>query len=201
MPSICKEQTCGQKIRKGHYLCSVHWQASEEGIIDECPGCGRYKESRYPLCIECNSKSQAKTKAKPKMVKENQNSRRYDAVKASTFDERAALLEDDPKAKDKRLLFDQQEKKCVYCGNRYKYDELEIEHMIPKVEGGPDHFRNSQLACRSCNQAKGTMTDIEFRKKHVKYLPQEERTPADPPIDPQLLKASARPRNRWVRRK
>ena len=200
-PNICKEQTCSQKIRRGHYLCSVHWQANEEGIIDKCPDCSRYKEAKYPLCIECNKKSKAETKAEPKMVRESQNSRRYDAVKASTFDERAALLEDDPKAEDKQLLFHEQREKCVYCGHKYKYDELEIEHMIPKAKGGQDNIRNCQLACRSCNQAKDTMTDIEFRQKHAKFLPQIGRTPADPPIDPRLLKTSARPRPRWVRGK
>ena len=62
-------------------------------------------------------------------------------------------------------MFDKQQGKCVYCGNVYQYDELQIEHMIPKALGGSDHIRNCQLACRHCNQAKGTMTDIEFRQK------------------------------------
>ena len=200
-PNICKEQTCSERIRKDHYLCRAHWEASEEGLIDECTGCSRYKEAKYPLCIECNKKSKAETEAKPKMVKESQNSRRYDLGKASTFDERAALVEDAQKAKDKRQLFHDQDEKCIYCGNKYKYDELQIEHMIPKDKGGQDHILNCQLACRSCNQAKGTMTDIQFRKKHAKYLPQKERMPADPPIDSELLRASARARPRWVRRK
>ena len=199
--NICKEQSCSEKIRKGHYLCRAHWDASEEGTINECPGCSRYKDARYPLCIECNKESKADTKTKPNMVKENQNSRRYDAVKGSTFDERTALVEDGQKAKDKRQLFHDQNEKCVYCGHEYKYDELQIEHMIPKDKGGQDHILNCQLACRSCNQAKGTMTDIQFRQQHSKYLPQEERKPADPPIAPRLLKTPARPRPRWDRRK
>ena len=94
-------------------------------------------------------------------------------------------------------MFHDQQGKCVYCGNEYKYDELEIEHMIPKARGGPDHIRNCQLACGSCNLAKGTKTDIEFRQDHASYLPQKERTPADPPIDPELLKAPAQKRRFW----
>ncbi len=54
------------------------------------------------------------------------------ASRVDTFEERTAMLEDDQKAQDKRLLFDYQLGKCVYCGNEYGYDELEIEHMIPK---------------------------------------------------------------------
>ena len=108
-------------------------------------------------------------------------------------------FEDDQKAKDKRQLFHDQQRKCVYCGNEYRYDELEIEHIIPKALGGPDNIRNCHLACKACNQSKGTMTDIEFRKKHANLLPQKERTPADPPIKPELLKAPAQSRPQFWR--
>ena len=187
-PNICREQSCNQKVRRGHHLCRAHWEEFQEGVIDECPQCGIYKDIEYSLCIECKKETNDVRRKKSKQAEDEQKIRRYDPVRADTFDERAALLEDDPKAKDKRLLFHEQREKCIYCGNLYPYDQLQIEHMIPKAKGGPDHFRNAQLACRICNQAKGTMTDIEFRKKHVRYLPQREKTPANPPIDPELLK-------------
>lgn len=200
-PNICKEQSCTEKVRRNHYLCREHWEKSQEGVIDECPQCGAYKDAGYPLCIECNKKASAASKRKPKSGKNKQKIRRYDPVRAGTFDERAALLEDDQKAKDKRLLFHKQQGKCIYCGNVYQYDELQIEHMVPKAQGGPDHIRNCQLACRICNLAKGTMTDIGFREKHASYLPQQERTPADPPIDPKLLKAPVQKRRFWKARR
>ena len=180
---------------------------SEGGAIDECPECGAYKDSGYEYCISCNKKNSAKSTRKKKSTASNerQRSSRYDSVKAETFSERAALLEDDPKAEDKRLLFDIQKHRCVYCGNQYRHDELEIEHMIPKALGGQDNIRNCQLACSGCNKAKGTMTDIQFREKHAKYLPQKDRQPADPPIDPGLLSAPVQENrrfswNRWRRR-
>ncbi len=194
-PNICKEQSCTEKVRRNHYLCREHWEESQEGVIDECPQCGVYKDVGYPLCIECNKKAKAVRKKKSKQAEDKQKTRKYDIGKADTFSERTALLEDDPKAEDKRLLFDAQQRKCVYCGNQYRYDELQVEHMVPKTLGGPDNIRNCQLACRSCNQAKGTMTDIEFRQKHDRYLPQKSREPADPPIDPELLKAPAQKRH------
>ena len=196
--NTCKEQSCSTQIRKDHYLCRAHWEDSQKGTIDECSQCGMYKDAKYPFCIACNKKANAAVKKKPKPAEDKRRSRKYDPVRTETFAERAALLEDDPKAEDKRLLFSRQQDKCVYCGNKYGYDELQIEHMIPKARGGQDHLRNSQLACRSCNQAKGTMTDIEFREKHASYLPQKQRTPANPPIDPALLRtpASAPAQNR-----
>ena len=129
-PNICKEQSCSERIRNDHYLCRAHWDASEKGLISKCPQCSKYKETRYSLCIECNEKS------KPKMVKESQNSRRYDTGRTSTFGERAAFLEDDPKAEAKRLLFHEQKEKCVYCGHKYKYSELQVDHMIPRKKVG-----------------------------------------------------------------
>ncbi len=186
--NICNEQSCNEKVRRGHHLCRAHWEKFQEGVIDECPQCGVYKDVGYPFCVECNKKTNAVRRKKSKQAEDKQQIRRYDPVRADTFDKRAALLEDDPKAKDKRLLFDQQQEGCIYCGNVYPYDQLQIEHMIPKAKGGSDNIRNAQLACGICNRAKGTMTDIEFRRKHARYLPQIEKKPADPPIDPELLK-------------
>ena len=187
-------------------MCREHWQQGQDGAIDECPQCGVYKDSKYPLCIECNKKSNTKNRstrtASPKSAASPERTRRYDPAKSDTFAERSALLEDDQKAKDKRQLFHDQQRKCIYCGNEYRYDELEIEHIIPKALGGPDNIRNCQLACNACNLAKGTLTDIEFRQKHSKLLPQEERTPAIPPIKPELFGApvQSRPFRRFRRK-
>ena len=176
--NTCKEQSCNEEVQEGHYLCREHWWRKRKGAINECPQCGVYKNAKYPFCIECNKKADSVYRRNQKSAENKQTTRRYDPVRADTFDERADLLRDDPKAEDKCQLFHDQERKCVYCGNVYPYDELQIEHMIPKVLGGSDNIRNCQLACRRCNQAKGTMTDIEFRKKYASYLPQQERTPA-----------------------
>lgn len=109
----------------------------------------------------------------------------YDEAKTD-----AEFLKKDPKAKAKRTLFDHQDSLCIYCGHKYRYDELEIEHMVPKVRGGPDHIRNCQLACSRCNYIKGTMTDREFRKANLDLLPAKERTPPASPIDPEALKGN-----------
>jgi 5-methylcytosine-specific restriction endonuclease McrA len=172
---------------------------ADAGLLNKCPECPVYKDSNYELCRACNKKSRTRSAKKKKSTprKERATDRRYDFVEGETFTERTSALEDDRKAEDKRLLFHKQGQKCVYCGNKYRYDELEIEHMIPKTRGGPDHIRNCQLACASCNKAKGTMTDIEFREKHAKHLPQRERQPANPPIDPKLLRDSAKKTRRF----
>lgn len=49
---------------------------------------------------------------------------------------------------------------CVYCGATDV--PLEVEHTIPKSRGGTDRISNLALACRACNQAKGSRTADEF---------------------------------------
>lgn len=61
-------------------------------------------------------------------------------------------------------LFKKQKGRCVYCGKKFEYRELQIEHKIPVSRGGPiDDPKNIQLACSTCNKQKGTMTDEEYR--------------------------------------
>jgi len=50
--------------------------------------------------------------------------------------------------------------RCGYCltPQRYAMQVLEIEHLIPKAGGGTDDEGNLWLACRLCNNAKGTQT-------------------------------------------
>ncbi|MCC6168358.1 MAG: HNH endonuclease [Caldilineaceae bacterium] len=49
---------------------------------------------------------------------------------------------------------------CVYCGASGV--PLEVEHITPKARGGSDRVSNLALACRECNQAKGSRTAAEF---------------------------------------
>ena len=41
---------------------------------------------------------------------------------------------------------------CCYCGRKTK---LSLDHLIPRLEGGPDAADNVTYACRSCNSSKG----------------------------------------------
>lgn len=52
------------------------------------------------------------------------------------------------------------DRKCCYCGK--KDCPLEIEHIIPKARGGSNRVTNLCLACRDCNEKKGTQTAKEF---------------------------------------
>ena len=56
---FCGEQNCDERPnRPNHPLCYSHYQASQDGVIDECPNhTGVYKPSEYPVCRRCYSQT------------------------------------------------------------------------------------------------------------------------------------------------
>ncbi|MFZ5569406.1 MAG: HNH endonuclease [Thermodesulfobacteriota bacterium] len=49
--------------------------------------------------------------------------------------------------------------KCAYC--RTESNELTIDHIVPKRQGGASSFDNCVASCRNCNSKKGARTPRE----------------------------------------
>lgn len=49
------------------------------------------------------------------------------------------------------------------CGNCGSCHDLQVDHVIPLIDGGTNEHANLQLVCKSCNSAKGAKT-IDYRK-------------------------------------
>ncbi len=47
---------------------------------------------------------------------------------------------------------------CQYCGKRPPNDEITMDHVSPKTDGGISSFPNCVLACIRCNTKKGGRT-------------------------------------------
>ena len=60
----------------------------------------------------------------------------------------------------REYLLDQWGRACVYCGATGV--PLQVEHIIPKSQGGSNRISNLTLACAPCNLTKGTQTAAEF---------------------------------------
>jgi hypothetical protein len=61
------------------------------------------------------------------------------------------------------------EPRCYYCDRVVRLDVRDdardravAEHRIPLCRGGSSQEHNVVVACRTCDQAKGAMTDVEF---------------------------------------
>lgn len=57
-----------------------------------------------------------------------------------------------------RYLFRRDGHHCMYCGGLFSDVELTRDHIVPKVQGGMDHWTNLVAACRRCNHHKGGRT-------------------------------------------
>ena len=71
----------------------------------------------------------------------------------------------------KRKLSRDQGYKCMYCGRKRAFVDLEVDHKTPVQRGGSDSVGNLQVLCAPCNKRKGNQTDAEFRRRYKSLLP------------------------------
>lgn len=68
----------------------------------------------------------------------------------------------------RKFIFKKYNNSCSYCGATNV--KLEIEHIVPKSNGGTNSIRNLTLSCRKCNILKGNKSLKEFGKLVKKDL-------------------------------
>lgn len=54
---------------------------------------------------------------------------------------------------------------CAYCSGLSNDSILEIEHIVPRSKGGVNRLSNLSIACRTCNQEKGSLLPNEWLQK------------------------------------
>ena len=62
----CGYQDCSETILPWFELCAPHNTAKQKGEIDQCPNCGQYKDTKFPLCRTCNAVSRNQTSPSPR---------------------------------------------------------------------------------------------------------------------------------------
>ena len=59
--NICAYSGCNKRITNPKYfLCTEHHEARKDGLIDQCPKCGRFKDAEYKQCLDCFHKRPVK---------------------------------------------------------------------------------------------------------------------------------------------
>jgi hypothetical protein len=53
------------------------------------------------------------------------------------------------------FVFERDGEVCRYCG---RTENLSVDHVVPRCQGGGDQLENLVVACRSCNSRKGGRT-------------------------------------------
>lgn len=69
------------------------------------------------------------------------------------------------------LLFRRDRHTCAYCGDQFSPRDLSCDHVVPRVQGGPDVWTNVVTACRSCNQRKGGRRPEQTRGMQLLFVP------------------------------
>lgn len=90
----------------------------------------------------------------------------------------------------KRQLLSEQNRQCMYCGERKSTKTTDIDHKDPVVRGGVNKKENLQILCKPCNQRKGMQTDEEFRERYAELLPNS-RTGQKPQPPEQRIRQGA----------
>ena len=79
---------------------------------------------------------------------------------------------------------------CQYCGNRFKFADLTMDHVIPKSRGGDKTWTNIVACCRRCNNVKGNKTPTEAKMPLIKQ-------PQVPTWDTKVLLRDRQIPNEW----
>jgi 5-methylcytosine-specific restriction endonuclease McrA len=58
---------------------------------------------------------------------------------------------------------------CQYCNDVFDFEELTIDHVVPRAKGGKTNWDNCVTACKSCNHDKGDKQNIH--PLHKPYRP------------------------------
>jgi 5-methylcytosine-specific restriction endonuclease McrA len=68
----------------------------------------------------------------------------------------------------REYLLEKWDRACAYC--QKKDGPLQVEHIVPRANGGTNRISNLCLACEKCNRAKGTQDIKDFLKKKPEVL-------------------------------
>lgn len=65
----------------------------------------------------------------------------------------------------RQYVFERDGYQCKSCGKTNREAQLNIDHIIPLAQGGPDDISNFQTLCSTCNQKKKHRIDPRFQRQ------------------------------------
>lgn len=78
---------------------------------------------------------------------------------------------------NRRNLFARDRNQCQYCGRHFPTNELSIDHVLPRAQGGGDSWENLVCACIKCNARKGGRTPDQAHMKMIRPPVKPKRNP------------------------
>jgi 5-methylcytosine-specific restriction endonuclease McrA len=84
----------------------------------------------------------------------------------------------------RRNIFKRDRFTCQYCGAQPGSEELTLDHVIPRSQGGESRWENCVLACLACNKRKADRTPEQagMRLRHKPVRPDQPSVGARNPV-------------------
>lgn len=67
--------------------------------------------------------------------------------------------------------------RCQYCGRQFPRSELNLDHVIPRSQGGMSVWENVVCSCHRCNRLKGGRTPADSSMKLIRSPRRPQWTP------------------------
>jgi 5-methylcytosine-specific restriction endonuclease McrA len=65
-------------------------------------------------------------------------------------------------------IFERDRNTCQYCGKTFERSELNLDHVVPRDQGGPTLWENIVCSCVECNTRKGNRTPQQAGMKLIR---------------------------------
>lgn len=65
-------------------------------------------------------------------------------------------------------IYRRDQNRCQYCGEVFAIQELNLDHVIPRSQGGVSSWENVVCSCIECNRKKGGRTPLQAGIKLIK---------------------------------
>ena len=89
-------------------------------------------------------------------------------------------------------IFARDKNTCQYCGKKFLRLDLNLDHIIPRSQGGTSTWENVVCSCHQCNRKKGGKTPEQAR---IKLISQPKRPVWTPPLNVSLREVMCK---EWV---
>lgn len=80
---------------------------------------------------------------------------------------RKPMGKEEKRWKKRRLFGTEPYRACEYCNRLLTFKQATIDHRQPVSRGGSHKLANLAIACKDCNQQKGSRSDREWRRRFV----------------------------------
>lgn len=78
---------------------------------------------------------------------------------------------------NRRNIFARDRNLCQYCGRKFSTQELSLDHVNPRSQGGESSWTNLVCCCVKCNTRKGGRTPIQANMKLIRQPVKPNRNP------------------------